>query len=247
MSIAVIMRIAQKILLLVYPLTCLLWARGETVESRSGNIYLRDEKGDLKQITNSGKDHDPALSPDGARIVFVRNLLGDRDYNDFTRSGPATQVMQLWAAEVDEHIPPKLILDSPIEVKGRQFSGFYTPQFSGDQHQIYFLIQFAASSGAIVRLTLGTKEIAYVTDALEFSVVPGGKYKGDLIVKQHRPKLALGYYDWFYLLTTTGDRLGVIGQNKDDVDYFLDTYVGNFNECSSWNTADWLICVNEVR
>jgi hypothetical protein len=86
-----------------------------------------------------------------------------------------------------------------------------------------------------------------MTDALEFSVVPEGKYKGDLIVKQHRPKLALGYYDWFYLLKPNGEQVGVIGENKDDVDYFLDTYVGDFNECASWKTSDWLTCVNEVR
>jgi hypothetical protein len=199
-------------------------------------------------VTDSGKDHSPALSPDGKQIVFVRDLLGDRDYSDFSSIGAATRSMQLWIADVNGRQPPKLVLDSPVEVKNRQFSGFYTPQFSGDQDYVYFLIQFGASSGAIVRSKLGTKDVLYVTDALAFfSVIPSGKYKGDLIAKQHRPKLALGYYDWFYLLKPTAEQIGVIGEGKDDVEYFLSTYVDDYGSCPSWNTPAWMTCINQVR
>ena len=228
-------------------------AQAKAVESRDGNIWISDPKGPPKQITDYGNDFSPAFSPDGSRIVFVRNPAGDRAYNDLTRSGPATEVMQLWVALVDGSQAPQLVLNSPAEVKGRQFSGFYTPQFSGDRKDIFFLIRFVASSGAIVRLAIGTKELLYVADAREFSVIPKGQYQGDLIVEQHRPELTAGHRDWFYLLQPDGTKISTIGEKKRDVEYFLatylggDRYVGELNECAHWNSPDWLTCINQVR
>jgi hypothetical protein len=225
-----------------------LWATGESVEERGGNIYLRDDKDqNPKRLTDSGKDHSPALSSDGSLIVFVRDLLGDRDYSDFSSDGPAKRVMQLWIAKAAGCESPKLVLDSPIQIMGRRFSGFYVPQFSTNTEYIYFLIQFAASSGAIVRLTRATGELVYLTDALDFSVIPAGKYKDDLVAKQHRSKLGLGYYDWFYLLKPNGEQAGVIGQDKDDVGRFVDTYVGSVGSCRNWNATTWMTCVNQIR
>jgi len=44
-----------------------------------------------------------------------------------------------------------MLLDSPIEVKGRRFYDFDAPQFSANKTNVYFQIAFAATSGAIVR------------------------------------------------------------------------------------------------
>ena len=101
---------------------------GASVEAHDGNIYIRnDQTGTLKRVTDSRHDRTPALSPDGRQIVFVRDLAGDPDYSDFTREGPAIRVTQLWVADIAGQRPPHLVLDSPIGVRGRQFSGFYVP------------------------------------------------------------------------------------------------------------------------
>src|SRR5581483_5154580 len=118
-------------------------ANGEAAEERGGNIYFHDDKDTIpKRLTDSGRDRSPALSPDSSRIVFVRDLLGGRDYNDLSSGASTRRVMQLWVVYVKGNEAPTLVLDSPIKIMGRQFSGFYVPQFSSDNKLIYFLVQF---------------------------------------------------------------------------------------------------------
>ena len=44
----------------------------QEVIARDGDIMYVDKLGRNHEITHSGKDRDPSLSPDGASIVFVR-------------------------------------------------------------------------------------------------------------------------------------------------------------------------------
>lgn len=53
-------------------------AKTQAVEEHDGSIYFRDKAGNLRQVTDTGRDRGPSLSADGTRIVFVRNL-GVRD------------------------------------------------------------------------------------------------------------------------------------------------------------------------
>ena len=185
-------------------------ACGACAEVRNGNIYYRGADGKLRRITEGGRNHSPAVSPDGAQVVFVRDAVDYSEYNDFTRSGPATRVMQLWVANLatgETH----LALDSPVEVGGRKYSGFYAPQFSGNGHQIYFMVQSSASSGSVLRVATLGGQPSYFAEALDFAVIPAGQYKDDLIIQQHRSKLAMGYYDWFYLFRPDSSEVGVIG------------------------------------
>jgi hypothetical protein len=52
--------------------------------------------------------------------------------------------------------------------------------------------------------------------------VYSGKYAGDLVVLQRRPKLGLGSYCLYYLFTRYGREIGVVGDNEFDVEIFLD-------------------------
>jgi hypothetical protein len=46
-------------------------ATAATVEARDGNVFIRDGA-QQRQLTRSGKDSEPALSPDGTTVVFTR-------------------------------------------------------------------------------------------------------------------------------------------------------------------------------
>lgn len=57
--------------------------------------------------------------------------------------------------------------------------------------------------------------------AINFSSVPHGRYAGELIVYQRRPKLLLGDYYLYYLFTPDGKEVGVVGDSEFDVGLFL--------------------------
>ncbi len=222
------------------------YAAEVSVEAQNGNIYVRDGH-ELRQLTSTGEDRSPALSYDESKVVFVRDL-GKRDLGSDVGDavGPEFGPSQLWTCDV-RFCAPKLLLDSPIRIRGRKFFGFYSPQFSPDNDYLFFQIAFAVSTPSIVRIRLATGEQTYLTDALTFSDIPLGRYRGDLIVQQHRSKMALGYYDWFYLFTPEGQQLGVIGSGKSDVYNFLETYVGDVSKCAAWAGSDWMACINQIR
>ena len=48
------------------------------VEATSGNIFLRSQTGKATQLTASGRDSTPVLSPDRRWIVFVRAVPGKK-------------------------------------------------------------------------------------------------------------------------------------------------------------------------
>ena len=103
----------------------------------------------------------------------------------------------------------------------RVLSSFFRPQLSPEGRYAYFLIDYAAVTNAIIRLDLSTRETKFISSAKDFWVVPRGRYGGDLIAQVRKAKLAVGYYDWFYLLSPDGKELGVIGPDRTDVDQFL--------------------------
>jgi Tol biopolymer transport system component len=221
--------------------------KGLSVEVRDGNVYLNDA-GAATRLTEGGKDRSPALSPDGSRVVFVR----DEDHRGLSPKigdavGPEFGRSQLWICGVRPRSAPTLLLDSPTEVKNRAFFGFYAPQFSANSESIYFQIAFSATSPAIARLSLESRKVYFIADALRFSVIPVDRYRGDLIAQVHRPKMGGGYYDWFYLLTPDGQEVGVIGQGKSDVYDFLQLYVGDVSRCEAWSGSEWMTCIGQIR
>jgi hypothetical protein len=75
-----------------------------------------------------------------------------------------------------------------------------------------------------MRLDLVSRIVDLFAVAENFQVVKNGQYAGDLILQQRRAKLAVGYYEWFYLFTPDGKEAGVVGSNKSDVNLFLETF-----------------------
>jgi hypothetical protein len=61
-----------------------------------------------------------------------------------------------------------------------------------------------------------------VSPAFDFRVVPDGRYKGHLVARIRKAKLASGDYEWYRLLTSDGQEVGVVGQSERDVESFLE-------------------------
>ena len=94
-------------------------------------------------------------------------------------------------------------------------AGFSVPQFSQDSKTIYFLSAAWATSSAVHRLDLTTKEEMFIAPGNSLQVMRDGKHKGCLKVNQHRYYEGGGSYDSDYLLSPEGEEIEKIEDSED--------------------------------
>ncbi len=198
--------------LVLIALAMLLPASAQEVSVREGNIYLQTNTGE-RQLTFSGRDDDPSLAPSGRSVVFVRHSAG---------GGNASSKADSVVVIDTDATRPRVLLEGPLLLGDRRFSSIGSPQFSPDERHLYFVIgDYAATTGAVVEVPVGTTSLRLVTEGLSCTVVGGGKYKGDLLIRQRRFKLSGTYYYSIFLFTPQGRELGLVGDGDDDVKAFL--------------------------
>lgn len=196
-------------------------AYATTVSVDRGNVMVVDNNGFARQLTTTGLDASPALSPDKRRVVFVRRTPQKKV---MTGAGEAT-ADQLWMVNLDGTSPHMLVEgheddDDPK----RTLAALDTPVFSPDGRSVYFTSAAWATSGAIhVIVAAGGKE-RFVTDGNSLTLVPSGRYAGSLIVSKHKYWLAGGSYNWFWLVTPSGEEKGVVGPDENSIAAFMDMY-----------------------
>lgn len=85
---------------------------------------------------------------------------------------------------------------------------------SDDKQKIYFMCNAWATSAAIHEVILRTKEERFICDGNYLEVIKKGKYKGKLIVSQHRylSGMNMGSYDYFYIVDDNGKVLKKLGE-----------------------------------
>ena len=93
------------------------------------------------------------------------------------------------------------------------------PVFSLDQKSIYYVSAAFATSGAIHRVDLKTKEDVFVIDGGSVDVIPDGKYKGLLLVDRALIKFdqngeTMGRNDYLWLVFADGKPFFEIGQSE---------------------------------
>src|SRR5947209_15450300 len=97
------------------------------------------------QMTSSGRDTEPVLSPDGKWIVFVRTIPGKRIS---TGAGDA-DATELWQIRADGKEPSLLVRSKESEKMETVLAGFSKPQFSTNGQLVYFVSVAWATSGAL--------------------------------------------------------------------------------------------------
>ena len=83
--------------------------------------------------------------------------------------------------------------------------------FSSNSKTLYFQTSAWVTSGAIHAIDMDSKSPRFVTDGNEYHVIKYGKYRGDLVINQHRYRFKgdtpLGSYDWDWLYTPQGKQI----------------------------------------
>jgi Tol biopolymer transport system component len=183
------------------------------VSVKDGNICLQKSDESLVQLTKSGKDRNPVLAPDGKTVVFIRqtderyeiDAPADVDCNDL-------YVDQLWIATTNGK-KKKIYPETSENVQIIEDSVHFSP----DSKKIYFLTTQSTTSGAVHRVDINGSKPRFLIPGNSLYILPKGRYRGYLIVQQHRYFVAGGSYDWYWLFDSNGKEIGPIGPELSDI------------------------------
>jgi hypothetical protein len=182
------------------------------VYDRNGNIFLRDMSGAEIQLSSSGHDSAPSLSPNGELVVFV---CGTSDKTIDAGAGDV-DATQLWIVDICSK-KAKRVLNSKASGKMQEvLAGFSVPQFSQDSKSVYFLSAAWVTSCAVHLLDLTRQEEKFIAPGNSLKVMREGQYQGYLIVNQHRYYEGGGSYDADYLLSPEGQEIKKIEDPSED-------------------------------
>jgi hypothetical protein len=184
---------------------------------RGGVTYRASGAAPLRRITTSGLDSQPVLSPDGRWIAWVRATPRD------SLEGPEGRVQagEVWIGRTDGTGARVLVRGRGAAEPRELLAGLEAPRFSPDGRRVYFLSRAWATSGALHAADVETGRRRFVAPANGYEVVPRGRWRGHLVVWQHRYFLAGGSYDWAWLLAPDGAEVGAVGETEAAVAEFL--------------------------
>ena len=222
------------ILALVMFATMILRAEPSKLFEEKGCIWRTDDQGQKVQLTTNGKDRSPVLSPDGNAMVFLRKstknallVIGaETDY-----PGDSRLADQVWLLDLKTRKERLLIADNSCDGKlatenCQKMIAFIDNDlcFSLDGDRLYFITSAWVVSGALHFVDIKTGKDSFLMEANSVEVVMQGKYRGYLIVLQHRYFLGKGSYDMFWLFSPEGKEIGPVGDTQEQIDAFKHIY-----------------------
>jgi hypothetical protein len=179
-----------------------------------GLVVVGDD-GRERALTTVQGDDNPALSPDGRTVVFVRHLPGDPAHPD--EAGPT----ELWTIGIDGSGATRVLAERASDRPEQQLVTFNHPVFALDGRSVYVLSAAWVTSDAIHRLDLASGKITYVAPGNSLRVVRAGRWAGHLVADQHRYHRGGGSYDDFWLLKPDGRAVRDLGDDPSAVDAYL--------------------------
>ncbi len=188
------------------------------VEVEDGNVFIL-QGSQRRQLTRSGRDAEPALSPDGRWVVFTRvgNSASAGEQGDCKSGALADELRRIQANGTGEEL---LVRGQEGKEPEQSICGFYRKQFSSDGRMIYFLSPAWATSSALHIYDTRDKARRYVmaaNDVIVLNECAKADYRDSLIVQQHRYFVAGGSYDWYWLYDRTGRReIGPLGDYEGE-------------------------------
>jgi dipeptidyl aminopeptidase/acylaminoacyl peptidase len=192
----------------------------QRVSVQNGNVCISSATSGSKQLSSSGRDTQPVLSPDGKWVVFVRTVPGK---NIATGSGDSAAT-ELWQIGADGKNATLLVRSRESKNIQSVLANFAKPQFSTNGRYVFFLSDAWATSGAVHVVDTTNGKEHFVCPGLDLEVVTSGEYRDCLLVQEHRYFIGGGTYDWYWLLRPNGREIGPVGEETEN---FKSLYMEN--------------------
>jgi Tol biopolymer transport system component len=204
----------KKIILIVlYGLlfSSLAGAYGDHVYQKHGNVYyyfLSDEY--ATQLTHSFQDSDPVLSPNSRWVAFLRKSRFPIPKSCHAYYDPNDRYgKEIWIYDLKKR-KERLLVANDFACGDHLTQTIIDPadlKFSPDSKTLYFETSAWDTSGAIHSVKIDGSQLIFVTNGNGYRVVIDGKYKGDLIINQHRYHRHGSSYDWDWLYSPNGKQI----------------------------------------
>jgi len=181
----------------------------DRVSAENGKIVLEDSSEQKTVLTQTGRDSEPWMSPDGRTVVFVR--LSPEDFR--------TPVYEIDIRTRTE----KLLYAGPAKYQGRESSYFGRPELNESHDKLFLISNEGATQGALLSIQLANGQVKWISDhVVGYDVIEcPKKYRGDLIVLKRHEEDVLGRpYFLYYLYSAAGLDLGLAGAGE--LDGYLD-------------------------
>ena len=192
----------------------LVTAGAGSVDVKDGNVILVID-GQQRQLTKSGKDAGPILSPDEKWVAFTRigNPNSTGSQGDCKSGAQADEMRRIRVDGTSEEL---LVRGRDNKDPKQSICDFGRKQFTSDGRYIYFLSPAWAVSAALHRYDTLTKALTFVMDANDVIVLNACKKpenRNNLVVQQHRYFVVAGSYDWYWLYDSAGKKeKGPVGE-----------------------------------
>ena len=189
-------------LLILCLLLSLTSVHAATLTEQHGNLYYNNQ-----HTATLGKDSQASLSPDGKQLVFIREMDNKNT--------------ELWIMDMTGQNARSLVQTHEHEDIKQSLRELNNPLFSLDGKAVYFLSAAWATSNAVHVIDLNTGKHQFVTDGNSLELVPIGKYRGYLIISQHRYHKNGGSFDDFWLVSPKGKAIKSLGHDQERVEAFI--------------------------
>ena len=187
---------------LLLPLLVWSGAAKDRVSEREGRVVVEDSSGHVTELTQTGLDSEPWLSPDGQTVVFLR------------QAGQAAEDMfNTSVFKIDMRTrTTKLLYRGPAKYQGRESSYFGRPELDESQSTLFLLSNEYATEGALIAIRLADGQVRLISDHVAgYDVVECPKVRGDLIaLKRHLDVFDRPYF-LYWLYSPSGKELGLAG------------------------------------
>ena len=187
-----------------------------------GNIHAVFENGTTNQLTSSGIDSMPCLSPDRTRLAFMRARTNDVL---LTEAGNDIYALELWTMTAAGTHMRRVAEPGPYEGGKVSLQQLHDPFFANDAQSIYFHCDWMGPAPCGYRIDLATGRIQQVSYGKLIGVVTHGRYKDYLITCARKYWLVGGVYGYYTLLQPDGYEVAPpIGPSESHLEAFRKVY-----------------------